>query len=174
MADESLYRKNRSKLAKVADKPTHILRVQYKFLQSPYLGKLQEKVNEFVVKNNAESVTLTTGEVCQKGMMLCDRPNPNGDYYTLYIANIKYIEDYTARRMSEELDKWLESRLKEYSEQHIGMLPPLGLRSVETGRVISHEDLVRNYAEKLMASEEYKAVERELEIKYSEKPSAEK
>ena len=170
MARKSLYDKNRTKMAKVKDKPKHILREQYKFLQSAYLSKLQDKVNEFVTKNKVESVTLTTGEVCQKGMMLCDRPNLDGDYYTLYIANIKYIEDYTARRVSEKMHEWLESRLKEYSEQHVGMLPPLGLRSVETGRMISHEDLVRNYAEKLTASDEYKAVSKEFEIKYSEKP----
>lgn len=137
----------------------------WKIFKSINSKELEDKINAFAVNHEVLDVKFQFKEISQVGMMLCDRPNPMGNSYTLNIASVKYKRDLTSERVTEALTKWLTEKIDERFKD--AMLSSIWISDVMTCTSVTVKEAQMDYLRELTESDEYKALSKNLEAKYS-------
>ena len=142
------------KKSELASGRQHVYGMRYKFIECVSLNELNRDVDRFCDSHDVKDVTLSTTTIDEHGVMLCDRINKYGSTAIIYFANIKYLADITQEKVDAGLEKYLSTKLgKLYS----------GYMDVVTGKFVGPEELVK----RIVDTDEYKELERQLEDKYS-------
>lgn len=137
----------------------------WKIFKSIDSEELEDKVNDFAVNHEVLDVKFQFEEISQAGMMLCDRPNPMGNSFTLNIASVKYKRDLTSELVTEALTKWLTEKIDERFKG--ARLSFIWVNDVMTGTSVTVKEAQMDYLRELTESDEYKALSKNLEAKYS-------
>lgn len=142
------------KKSELASDKRHVYGMRYKFIESDSLNELNRDVDRFCDSHDVKDVTLSATTIDEHGVMLFERINKRGNSAIVYIANIQYIADITQERVDADLEKYLCMKLgKLYS----------GYMDAVTGNFVGPKELVQ----RIVDSDEYKELERQLEDKYS-------
>lgn len=142
------------KKSEFANVKHHVYGMRYKFIECVSLNELNRDVDRFCDSHDVKDVTLSTTTIDEHGVMLCDRINKYGSTAIIYFANIKYLADITQEKVDAGLEKYLCTKLGKTCSGHM---------DVATGRFVAPEELVQ----RVVDSDEYKELERQLEDKYS-------
>ena len=137
----------------------------WKIFKSIDSKELEDKVNKFAVNHEVLDVKFQFKEISQAGMMLCDRPNPMGNSFTLNIASVKYKRDLTSELVTEALTKWLTEKIDERFKG--ARLSSIWVSDIMTGTSVTVKEAQMDYLRELTESDEYKALSKNLEAKYS-------
>ena len=137
----------------------------WKIFKSIDSEELEDKVNDFAVNHEVLDVKFQFEEISQAGMMLCDRPNPMGNSFTLNIASVKYKRDLTSELVTEALTKWLTEKIDERFKD--ARLSFIWVNDIMTGTSVTVKEAQMEYLRELTESDEYKALSKNLEAKYS-------
>lgn len=137
----------------------------WKIFKSIDSKELEDKVNDFAVNHEVLDVKFQFKEISQAGMMLCDRPNPMSNSFTLNIASIKYKRDLTSELVIEALTKWLTEKIDERFKG--ARLSSIWVNDIMTCTSVTVKEAQMNYLRELTESDEYKALSKNLEAKYS-------
>ena len=137
----------------------------WKIFKSIDSEELEDKVNDFAVNHEVLDVKFQFKEISQADMMLCDRPNPMGNSFTLNIASVKYKRDLTSELVTEALTKWLAGKIDERFKG--ARLSSIWISDVMTGTSVTVKEAQMEYLRELTESDEYKALSKDLEAKYS-------
>lgn len=148
-----------------AKKLRHQIVPAWKIFKSINSEELEDKVNDFAVNHEVLDVKFQFKEISQAGMMLCDRPNPMGNSFTLNIASVKYKRDLTSELVTEALTKWLAGKIDERFKG--ARLSSIWISDVMTGTSVTVKEAQMEYLRELTESDEYKALSKDLEAKYS-------
>lgn len=137
----------------------------WKIFKSIDSKELEDKVNDFAVNHEVLDVKFQFKEISQAGMMLCDRPNPMGNSFTLNIASVKYKRDLTMELVEEALTKWLTEKIDERFKG--ARLSSIWVNDIMTCTSVTVKEAQMNYLRELTESDEYKALSKNFEAKYS-------
>lgn len=137
----------------------------WKIFKSIDHEELEDKVNDFAASHEVLDVKFQFKEISQAGMMLCDRPNPMGNSYTLNIASVKYKRDLTSELVTEALTKWLAEKIDERFKG--ASLSSIWRSDIMTCTSVTVKEAQMDYLRELTESDEYKALSKNLEAKYS-------
>lgn len=137
----------------------------WKIFKSISSDELEDKVNDFAVNHEVLDVKFQFKEISQAGMMLCDRPNPMGNSFTLNIASVKYKRDLTSELVTEALTKWLTEKIDERFKG--AGLSSIWRSDILTCTSVTVKEAQMDYLRELTESDEYKALSKNLEAKYS-------
>lgn len=132
----------------------HVYGMRYRFIECTSINELNRDVDRFCDSHDVKNVTLSTTTIDEHGVMLCDRINKYGHIAIIYFANIQYLADITREKVDADLEKYLCTKLGKVNS---------GYMDVVTGRFVGPEELVQ----RVVDSDEYKELERQLEDKYS-------
>lgn len=127
--------------------------------------ELEDRVNDFAVNHEVLDVKFQFKEISQAGMMLCDRPNPMGNSFTLNIASVKYKRDLTSELVTDALTKWLTEKIDERFKG--ARLSSIWASDIMTGTSVTVKEAQMDYLRELTESDEYKALSKNLEAKPS-------
>lgn len=137
----------------------------WKIFKSIDSEELEDEVNDFAVNHEVLDVKFQFEEISQVGMMLCDRPNPVGNSFTLNIASVKYKRDLTSELVTDALTKWLTEKIDERFKG--ARLSSIWVSDIMTGTSVTVKKAQMDYLRELTESDEYKALSKNLEAKYS-------
>ena len=142
------------KKSEFANVKHHVYRMRYKFIECVSINELNMDVDRFCDSHDVKNVTLSTTTIDERGVALCDRINKYGDSAIIYFANIQYLADITKEKVDAGLEKYLCTKLGKSNS---------GYMDVVTGKFVGPEELVK----RIVDTDEYKELERQLEDKYS-------
>lgn len=136
----------------------HIIKSQYKLINAYTLTDLQNKINKFIeLYPDAVVGQVTTNQINQKGMALCDRINPNTDYATEYIVSIQHNVDITEKNIEEASNQWLRNKI----------LNDVKYIHDDPYTLTSKEEIIKKLVSQLKESQEYKDFIAKKEIEFS-------
>lgn len=150
----------------------HLLCDAIKIFEELSREELEQDINKFCEKKKVKATDIKIQQKSQKGYMICDRVGDGSDIYSVYLATIRYERDITQERVDEDARKWISAKVdRKFKNFSTG---PAKIFNVETLEPISVQDRINEYAEELLASDEYKELLSKLEATYSAPDEGEK
>lgn len=143
----------------------HLLCDAIKIFEELSREELERDINKLYEKKNVKDVSIKIQQKSQKGYMICDRVGDGTDIYNVYLAVIRYERDITQERVDEDIGKWIAEKVnRKFKDLLTG---PARIFNVETLQLVSVQDRIEEYANELLASDEYKELLSRLEATYS-------
>lgn len=143
----------------------HLLCDAIKIFEELSREELERDINKFYEKKKVKDISIKIQQKSQKGYMICDRVGDGMDIYNVYLAVIRYERDITQERVDENAEKWIAEKInRRFKDLPTG---PARIFNVETLQPISVQDRIEEYANELLASDEYKELLSRLEATYS-------
>lgn len=150
----------------------HLLCDAIKIFEELSLEKLEQNINKFYEKKKVKDVSIKIQQKSQKGYTIYERVGDGTDIYNVYLATIRYERDVTQELVDEDAKKWI---LEKVNRKFKGIpTGPARILNAETLDPMSVQERIKEYAEELLTSDEYKELLSRLEAQYSSKGRSEK
>lgn len=148
-------------------KPKHVYKTHYKVITNMNQETLEKQIDAFSEEHEVVSVNVSISNLDQKGLMLCDRIDPNVQIAWMFVATIGYKADLTQEQVDKAMGDWIVRKVQE----HYGDLSkhPNAFIDVATGGLRTKREIVKAYADSLCNSPEYKQVAAAYEKQFSVK-----
>lgn len=137
----------------------HIYKTRIKTFTGYSLDALEHDINKFCDYNDAVSTDISVSYEPQAGKMLFER-NSDSSYAEKYLAVVTYRVDWTEEMVQNGVEQWALARIDAKSIPRTWVDPVTLMEQ-------SRAEIIKRKWDELLATDEAKALRKELEIKYS-------